>query len=123
MDDLPTTASNTPAPDPIRTARNLTMIIYVLYAVSYLVGITALIAIIINYVKRDDVAGTFMESHFRWQIRSFWFGLLWFVIGGILAIVLVGWAIIFATWVWLVYRVVKGILYLNDGKPMYPPAA
>lgn len=122
MDNLPT-PSNATTPDPIGSARNLTMIIYVLYAVSYVVGITAIIAIIINYVKREDVAGTFMESHFRWQIRSFWFGLLWFVIGGILAIVLIGWAIIFATWVWLVYRVVKGILYLNDGKPMYPPAA
>ena len=57
-------------------AKSLTTIIYALYAASFLVGITIFAAIIMNYIKKDDVAGTFLESHFRWQMRTFWFGLL-----------------------------------------------
>jgi uncharacterized membrane protein len=74
--------------------------------------------VVMNYVKKDEVAGTWLESHFRWQIRTFWFGLLWGVVGGLLAIVVVGFAVLFAAAVWIIYRIVKGWLNLNDNKPM-----
>ena len=63
------------------SAKTLTTIIYALYGASFLLGFTAIVAIVMNYVKKDDVAGTFLESHFRWQIRTFWFGLLWAALG------------------------------------------
>lgn len=105
------------------SAKTITTVIYALYAASFLVGITALVAIVMNYVKKDDMVGTIYESHFRWQIRTFWFGLLWAVIGGITFIILIGWLVLVADMVWVIYRIVKGWLRLNDGKPMYPEQA
>jgi uncharacterized membrane protein len=99
-----------------RAAKNLTQIIYALYALSFFMGITAIVAIIMNYVKKDDVAGTFLESHFRWQIRTFWFALLWSIIGGFLWFFAIGWVVLSANVIWMVYRIVKGWLYLNDNK-------
>ena len=99
--------------------KNLTTLIYALYAASFLVGVTAIVAIIINYVKRDDVRGSIYESHFRWQIRTFWFALLWGFLGVLTAIVVIGWFVLMADSIWIIYRIVKGWLYLNDGKPMY----
>ena len=101
-----------------RSLKNLTQIVYILYALSYFAGITAIVGIIINYVKMEDVAGTWLESHFRWQIRTFWFGLLWAVIGIATVFVLIGFAILFANFCWMIYRIVKGWLNLNDNKPM-----
>jgi uncharacterized membrane protein len=103
--------------------RTLTHVVYGLYAASLLVGVTALVAIIINYVKRGDVAGTWLESHFRWQIRTFWFALLWGVLGALTLFFGVGMVVLLAGFVWYVYRIVKGWLYLFDGKRMYAPAA
>lgn len=103
----------------LKSAKTLTTIIYALYAASFFVGITAIAAIIVNYVKRDDVSGTFLESHFRWQIRTFWFWMLWAVLGGILSFVGVGFIILAADMVWMLYRIIKGWLCLNDEKPMY----
>ena len=97
----------------------LTHVIYGLYAASLVVGITSIVAIVLNYIKRDDMAGTWLESHFRWQIRTFWYALLWGVIGCILLLVLVGFAVLFADFVWFIYRIAKGWLRLNEGKPMY----
>lgn len=102
----------------MKSLKTLAQAVYILYAFSYFAGITAIIGIIINYVKKDDVAGTWLESHFRWQMRTFWFGLLWAVIGVVTAFVLVGFAILFANFVWIIYRIVKGWLNLNDDKPM-----
>ncbi len=95
------------------------MVVYLLQALAFFSGITAIAAVVINYVKRDEVAGTWLESHFRWQIRTFWFGLLWGVIGGILTLVVVGVAILFADAVWIIYRIVKGWLNWSEGRPMY----
>jgi uncharacterized membrane protein len=63
--------------------------------------------------------GSIAESHFRWQIRTFWFSLLWGILGAILAYVLVGFGILFINYIWVIYRIVKGWLRLNDDKPMY----
>lgn len=100
--------------------KNITMVVYALQALSFLWGITLIVGVVINYVKRDDVRGTVYESHFDWQIRTFWWGLLWAVVGFVTAFVLVGFAILFAAWVWAIYRVVKGWLKLNEGKPVMP---
>jgi uncharacterized membrane protein len=75
-----------------------------------------------NYVKRDDVAGTFLESHFRWQIRTFWFAMLWSVVGVASLFVFVGFFVLGANLLWFIYRVVKGWINLNDGKAMYAQA-
>ncbi len=96
----------------------LTHVIYGLYAASLLLGFTAIVAIIINYVKRDDVKGTFLESHFNWQIRTFWWGLLWSVIGFITLFVAIGFAVLLANGIWILYRIIKGWLKLNDGLPI-----
>ena len=82
-------------------------------------GVTWLVAIILNYVKRDDVVNTIYESHFRWQIRTFWFSLLWAVIGIILTFVVIGLFVLGANLIWFIYRIVKGWLRLTEGKPMY----
>jgi uncharacterized membrane protein len=99
--------------------KDITQIIYGLYAASLVVGITSIVAIILNYVKRDEVAGTMFESHFRWQIRTFWFGLLWSVIGVITAFIVVGFFVLIAAGIWFIYRIVIGWLRLSEGKPMY----
>jgi uncharacterized membrane protein len=102
-----------------KSAKTLTTVIYALYAASFFVGVTAIVAIVMNYVKKDDMAGTFLESHFRWQIRTFWFGLLWGVLGYITVLLVFGWLILAANGVWMIYRIVKGWLRLNDNKAMY----
>ena len=90
---------------------------------AFLTGWPSIIAIFLNYAKRRDVRGTFLESHFRWQIRTFWFALLWCVIGTLLIVTLVGiplaLAVFFADSVWVIYRIVRGWLALQDRKPMY----
>jgi uncharacterized membrane protein len=103
----------------LQSLKTLTFVIYVLYGLALFNGVTAIIAIVMNYVKLDDVRGTWLDSHFRWQIRTFWFGLVWGVLGGITFLLVVGWFILAALYVWLIYRIVKGWLNLNDNKPMY----
>jgi uncharacterized membrane protein len=103
----------------LQSARTLTLVVYALQAASFLVGLTFIVAVIINYVKRDDVRGTWLESHFRWQIRTFWYSLLWAVLGLLTFVLIVGYVILVADAIWVIYRIVKGWLRLNDGKPMY----
>jgi len=83
----------------------------------------SIIAVVINYVKRGEARGSYLESHFRWQIRTFWFALLWCVIGGTLFITIVGiplaLAVFFAAGLWAIYRITRGWLALRDRKPMY----
>ena len=101
-----------------KSLKTLTMVVYALQAVGFIVAITWIVAVVINYVKKEEVAGSWLESHFRWQIRTFWFGLLWGVVGAVLLLVLVGYAVWVAAGIWVVYRIVKGWLYLNDGKAL-----
>lgn len=100
------------------TAKTIAFVVYALQVLAFVNGITAVIGVVMNYVKLDDVKGTWLESHFRWQIRTFWFGLLWAVIGFITILIVVGWFILFADMVWIIYRIVKGWLRLNDLKPV-----
>ncbi|MFA9949837.1 DUF4870 family protein [Dentiradicibacter hellwigii] len=127
-------------PGPSESLVNTTHLIYALHAVSLIIGTfgaptiigqflfawPSLIAVIINYIKRDEVRNTWLESHFRWQIRTFWYALLWSIIiaipSFILMLVLVG----FALWyigmlvlgIWAIYRIARGWLALNDRKAL-----
>jgi len=116
---------------------SVTHAIYALHAVSILIGVTtavtvigafvfgvpSIIAVVINYFKRDEAQGTFLETHFRWQIRTFWFALLWFVIGAMLFATVIGVPLALMIWfgdgIWAIYRIARGWLALRDGKPMY----
>ena len=116
-----------------------TTIIYALHAFSLLTGILgaatvvgafltgwpSIIAVILNYVKRGEARGTWAESHFRWQIRTFWFGLLWISICVFFIIITLGLGIVIA-WLpmaivglWFIYRIVRGWVALSDRRPMY----
>lgn len=89
---------------------------------AFLFGWPSIIAVIVNYVKRNDARGTWLESHFTWQIRTFWFALAWaclvMIVGAVLAIVLIGFAIwivgLFVLGCWAIYRIASGWLRLND---------
>lgn len=93
---------------------------------AFIFGWPSIIAVIINYVKRGDARGTWLESHFTWQIRTFWLALAWatvvFLAGLLLAIVVIGFAIwaigLFALGVWAIYRIAKGWLHLRDRLPV-----
>ena len=127
------------AADPRPSLIRLTHVIYGLHAVSLLTGIVgvatvvgafltgwpSIIAVILNYVKRSEVRGTWLQSHFRWQIRTFWFGLLWVALCVIFVVVTLGIGLLIA-WVplglvglWFIYRIVRGWLRLMDRQPMY----
>jgi uncharacterized membrane protein len=114
--------------------------VYVLHAVSLVMGIVgaatvigafltgwpSIIAVIMNYLKRGEAEGTWLASHFRWQIRTFWFGLLWvslcllFIVVTLGVGILVAWLPLGVVTIWFVYRVARGWIALNDGRPMYP---
>lgn len=98
--------------------RTLTLVVYVLQALS-LTAVTGIIGLIINYVKRADTKNTWVESHFRWQIRTFWFGLLWTFIGMLLMYVFIGSIVLLIVWVWIIYRIVRGVIAAIDRRPMY----
>ena len=82
--------------------------------------ITPVIGLIINYIKHEDVRGSWLESHFRWQKSTFWYGMLWTVLGVISLPIMIGYAVLAAVTVWLIYRIARGWIYLVDGKEMYP---
>src|ERR1044071_5701437 len=133
MSDLHTDAA-TPGP-----LFNWTQAIYALHAFSLLTGILgaatvvgafltgwpSLIGVILNYIKRSEVRGTWLESHFRWQIRTFWFGLLWvclcvlFVVGTLGIGILIAWIPLVSVTFWFIYRVVRGWLALVGRRRMY----
>ena len=116
-----------------------TNVVYALHAFSLLTGILgaatvvgafltgwpSIIAVILNYVKRSEVRGTWLESHFRWQIRTFWFGLLWvslcmfFIVVTLGIGLLVAWLPLLLVGLWFVYRIVRGWLALRDRRAMY----
>jgi uncharacterized membrane protein len=114
----------------------LTHLIYALHAFSALMGIIStaavvtaflsgwpsLLAVLLNYVKRADTRGTWLESHFRWQIRTFWFALLWVVLAVMIGVTIIGlplsWLMIVGTGFWVLYRILRGWLALNDGRPI-----
>ncbi len=125
--------------DPRPSLVTLGHVIYGLHAFSLLTGIVgaatvvgafltgwpSIIAVILNYVKRSETRGTWLESHFRWQIRTFWFGLLWvalclaFVVATLGIGLVIAWLPLGAVGLWFIYRIVRGWLRLVDHQPMY----
>ena len=114
----------------------LTHFIYGLHAIADLIGVTSsatvaggfvfglpsLVAVLLNYLKRGDVNGTWLESHFRWQIRTFWFTALWLVVYGLLIITIIGipiaWILIAVLGLWVGYRVIRGWVALFSERPV-----
>lgn len=117
MDDNMAVTSNLSA-ERLASLKQLTLITYILYALSAFTGFTAIVAVIINYIKREETAGTIYASHFTWQIRTFWWSLCWAVLGFALVIVGIGVIVLVIDSIWVIYRIVKGVLNWNDGKPM-----
>lgn len=117
----------------------LTHVMYALHAFSALAGITtaafvvtafltgwpSIIAVIINYVKRDSVRGTFLDSHFSWQLRTFWWALLWVVIAGVLIAtfigIVIGVPLLLLVGLWVIYRIVRGWIALANREAMPQP--
>lgn len=87
---------------------------------AFLTGWPSLIAVVLNYAKRGDTRGTYLESHFRWQIRTFWFSVLWLTISVLIALTLFGLPVAFImvciTGLWVLYRIVRGLLRMMDGR-------
>lgn len=85
---------------------------------AFLTGWPSIIAVILNYVKRAEVRGTWLDSHFSWQIRTFWYALLWLAIGALLFVTMVGIPVAvvlwFATGIWVLYRIIRGWLALSS---------
>ncbi len=104
---------------PDNKLKDVTLIIYILQAVSFLVGVTLIIAVIMNYIKRSDARGTWLESHFTWQIRTFWFNLCFLIAGGLTIIIGVGYIIFFIEAIWLIYRICKGWMRLYENQPVF----
>ena len=112
----------------------LTHIIYGLHAFSALMGVISsaavvtafltgwpsILAVILNYAKRSDVRGSLLESHFRWQIRTFWFALFWVVVAVFLFVTVLliplAWLVVVITGLWVLYRIGRGWLALNEGR-------
>ena len=123
--------------EPLPSVLTVANVVYALHTLAIVVGIAgsatvigsfigsvpSIIAVILNYVKRGDARGTWVDSHYRWQIRTFWFALLWAIIGWIFIFtvigVVVGVPVLAALTLWLIYRIARGWLRLRDRRPMY----
>lgn len=102
--------------------KNITMtrIIYLLYAFTFFsAGISSIIAVIINYIKLSEVSDTYLESHFKWQINTFWITFGVSIIGIVTTFILIGFVILGFLSLWYLYRIIKGFMYLNEGKDLY----
>lgn len=119
--------------------KTLTLILYILYILAiFSAGILAIVALVINYVNQEQVKGSIYASHFTWQIRSFWWYVVWNIIAFIPLIFIffttenpkMFFGVVFGTgsfcvavislaWIWIVYRAIRGILALNDDQAMY----
>lgn len=93
-----------------------------LIVTAFLTGWPSIIAVIINYVKRSDVQGTWLDSHFGWQLRTFWFALLWLVVGTAAFVTVIGIAVAIVIWIgtglWVLYRLIRGWMALSEKKAM-----
>ncbi len=103
--------------------KRIIFIVYILQAAGLFIGLPFIGGVIIDYIKRADLKGSWLESHCRWQIRTFWFSLLWAFVGIVTYVIVVGHFILVADGIWIIYRIIKGLLYLNEGRTMYPEKA
>lgn len=112
--DMATNLVNTPSSD----VKNYVFIAYVAYAVGLLILFTPVVGVIMAYVKRDEAQGSIYASHIDWLIKTFWVSLIGLLLGRLTIFILIGWLILAATSIWLIYRVVVGLIKLNEDKPV-----
>ena len=123
--------------EPLPSVLTVANIVYALHAFAIVVGLVgtativgsfvgsvpSIVAVVLNYIKRSDARGTWAESHYRWQIRTFWYSIFWVIVAGVLFVTLIGipfaFAILGILAIWLAYRIGKGWLRLRDRRPMY----
>jgi uncharacterized membrane protein len=115
-----TIASSTDEKAPVVSDRGIVLAVYVLYLLGFFTGISALIGVVVAHV-RASTADVVSASHFRFQVRTFWFGALTFVIGWILLHLLIGIPLLAWWFVWTLVRVIRGLSLVNDGKPIPKP--
>ena len=108
-----------PIEDTDSELKKYAFLVYILQAISFVLVVTAVAGLIVNYIKDDDVRGTWLEGHFRWQKNTFWYGLLWIVLGTLTIPFLIGYLVLGVTTFWLIYRIAKGWIYLVDQKTLY----
>ena len=108
------------AQQPIVSNSSMALIVYILYFAAYFVGITAIIGVIIAHVQKGS-GDAVLDSHYEFQIRTFWVGLLYLIVGGILTLVLVGFLVLAWWFIWSLIRNIKGILALNENRPIADP--
>ena len=123
---MSTEPTATPERD-LKSDRGLTQILYLLHALApFTAWLLAVIAIVLGAARRDDVRGTYLDSHFSWLSRTFWWGLLWILVCGVLTALLIlsillsplFWLPYTVLFFWYLYRVIKGWMRLNDGQPV-----
>src|SRR6266702_4555430 len=132
----PTPSSETTVRNPREGLITLAHVIYALHAFSALTGLASsvlvvttfvtgwpsIIAVVLNYAKRSEVRGTWLDSHFGWQIRTVWFALLWLVVGGMVFVTFIRYPVAAGLWIltglWVLYRLARGCLTLSAEKPM-----
>jgi uncharacterized membrane protein len=107
---------------PIISNTSTALIVYVLYFIAYFVGITAIVGVIMAHVQNGSGTAV-LNSHYQFQIRTFWVGILYLVVGTILAWVLIGFLILAWWFIWSLIRNIKGILALNENRPILQPTS
>jgi len=103
----------------LQSEKKMLTLAYALQAAYFLGGISFLVAVIISYIQKEETKGTWLESHCRWQIRTFWFTILWATLGFMTLYLIIGFFVLAANAVWVIYRIVKGWSRLSQGKEMY----
>ena len=111
-----------PGPQPLVSNPQLALIVYILYLAAYVVGVTAVIGVIIAHIQ-VGTAEPMLASHYRFQIRTFWIGVLYLVAGFILVWVLIGFLVLLWWFIWSLVRNIKGILALNENRPIADPGS
>ena len=105
----------------VEEARKIANINYILYVIGLVVGITSIVALVLAYINRSDAQGTWVESHFTWQIRTFWIGILYTAIGLVTVFIFIGIIVLILKAVWMIIRIVKGWSALNKNEPIPNP--
>ena len=98
--------------------KKYTFVVYILQALSFVTLFSGVFGVIVNYIKYDGIRGTWLQSHFDWQKSTFWWALIWIVIGYVTLFIVIGYVILAILPFWAIYRIAKGWIYLVDGKEM-----
>jgi len=117
-----TSTGPNPSPQPIIPTDSVALIVYVLYFIGYFTGITAIIGAVMAHIQ-VDTAEPMLKTHYQFQIRTFWIGLLYLVVGFVLLFVLVGFLVLFWWFIWSLFRNIKGVLALNEHRPIADPTS